>query len=590
MPNQSAIKQKSIHVCDPASVLQAAIEQINIFTQDAASLDIADNGRLVALNTKGLEKVICLARAFIGPILSEHIRQKQEVKLNQIKKELLQARDVIQSHFQLIERFKAGNPHQRTLAFLALEAIKRYNAIVDNASSVQPKAHSYNYERQKLLLDSEIKGQQIRLPHAVSVRYDSHPNHFAAQNRIQQLSHSFCKIKSIPIASTHKKNTQVMIDAFRMKSIRKIQQDLDQKDSLGEILNLIKQTPIEIDEVSLAPFIKMCQSITIMPGSTLVLTAIFEKPSSEARLMSIPILKELYFKHESTQTGYPYPSQYAACALCDLFIDANPLRSEKVPIFSQIEQRKKKLAQDLLFDTACRAKAKHLYRLNKQSINANIQAFIRAHRNLMQALMQAAARPVLNAVLDDFYEYVASNPYSFDTLSGIQQQILEMAIIYPAKRLQEQWLNGYPPLREGTDVSKLKVAGQILKRERKEALAALELMPPLKSFISIMADILGQAGQAVTLQYMSEKIGFAPVKLSRFEQSIQMYAFKQLLSFLDEMQEGAIEPTWQSIEKKMQDDCTFFTLEDNLAANVSQELKIYFESRFNEPLIPKRVS
>ena len=53
-----------------------------------------------------LERVMSLAHCYIGPLLSDQVKQKQEKKLKKIKQEILHARDILKSHSSLIEKLK----------------------------------------------------------------------------------------------------------------------------------------------------------------------------------------------------------------------------------------------------------------------------------------------------------------------------------------------------------------------------------------------------------------------------------------------------------------------------------------------------
>ena len=124
-----------------------------------------ENGSLIAMKSKPLERVISLARHFIVPIFSDQARQEREKKLSQIKQEILRARDIIQSHSSLIDKLKNGGPNQQKLAESALNAIKRYNAVVErDYSTWTTKYDFYNFERNQILSDEEIKVSRLSCP------------------------------------------------------------------------------------------------------------------------------------------------------------------------------------------------------------------------------------------------------------------------------------------------------------------------------------------------------------------------------------------------------------------------------------------
>ncbi len=612
MDSTNCVDEKKI---DPASILRAAVEQIDVFTKlDVVSLGVKENGRLVPIQVHGLERIVGLARNFIGPIFFGQERQKQEKKLGRMKRELLRARDTIQSHSLLIEKLREGDSTQQNLAHSVLEAINRYNKIVVR-NSRRPDWTSnydfYNYERSRLLSDEEIKGKEIRLPHQVSIKLESHPNSSKAQATIKKLSETLVSGvscgKSLSVASVHKKGMQVMVDAFQMKAIRKIQEYL-QAFSMCEILQLVKETSIVIHEEPGLGSVSMRQIIEISPGSFILLSGSFKKIGSDSKLMGFPIMEEFHSSLQSTQTGFPYPSQYAAWALANQLIDADPLRMEQVPLFARLEKRKKNIAQGLLFNHGLISKAKSHFKQTEEVFNLNAEKMIGLHRELFEMIIRHARSVSMNestALLNNFYDFIsASNPEgpsSFERLVGTQLQIIHLAITRPHKKLQEEWLNGYLPLREGSYQLKLQAAAQILQDERECALASIENLPnvhsqrsPIHPFIRMMVRVIGEASQSIILQYMSEKMGFTPPMLNDFEQKMQACAFQQLLTFLDEL-EGKRQPELKGLnnaderkkhlEVKFRADIAIFESEgvdslSGLASELTHELEVYFNSRF----------
>lgn len=584
---------------DPTSVLQAAIEQIEVFTkQDAASLEVEQDGKLIAIKAQGLERIIGLARSFIGPLFSGQVRQEQQEKLQQIKKGLLDARDNLQRHTLLIEKLKEGDFAQRKLAERALEAINRYNLVVLQTPKVSKDSHEvFNYERNQLLLDEEIKGKEIRLLHTVSIKYTSDPNSDLAQKTLKGFTESFLlgevQKRCSTISSTYKKSTQVMVDAFRMKARRHIQSHLQQfqYSSLEEVLQLIKNTSIEIEDDKRPELILVRQVLELAPGSVLILTGSFKKAGNDSKLMSIPILDDFHFTHHTIQTGFPYASQHTGWTLIDQFIEAEPLRLEHVPLFSSLDKRKKEMAQKLLFDPTYIAKAKKIFKNNKKTFDAYAPEFIQFHRDLHEAILKAASilpTAEINAILDDFYHWVSSSSSPFETLNRFQQELLNHFISNPAQKLQEEWLKAESSLRRGTYHEKLQVATALLQEEREQALARLDPHLPADQFMKLFGALLGSVGQSITLQYMSEKIGFAPPMLSDFEQIMQACTFQQALTFLDELEdtkEKTAEELLAGLQAKWCADIAIFKAENiemigTVIADLTEELEVYFNSRF----------
>lgn len=588
--NQSSIS------ADPTTLLQAAIEKIEAFTQqDAVSLEMQADGSLVALSATPLEKVISLARSYVQPIFSDQARQKQEYKLNQLKKHILEARDIIQSHSLLIERLQEGGPQQQHLVKRALEAIKRYNMFVQSPSkdsSWSSRYQLYNYERQRLLLDKEIKDSQIRLPYAVSLKYETHLQNHPAQKQFQVLSQALMQVADkkpyLAIHSTHKKTIQVMMDAFRLKAVRMLSNsELTKYHALAEIYHLVNQTAVKVYEDETFDFI-LSQVLHFAPGSSVIIMATSKKTSSDSKLMSIPVLANLHFSFQTIQKGFPYPAHYIGWALTDEYVDAMPLRLDQLPDFQALENKKQPLAQALLFDPVVIAKAKQLAQLNKKVFDLHRTHFLQLHRELHEQIIQEAGLigQEVHDLLDKFYMEVEGSPSAFDALVSIQQQLLDLYVHRPAKKLQEKWMEGDSALRQGSYQEKLQRAALLMQDERDLAEASLDLQQIQHQWIAMMGSILGRSSQSIVLQYFSEKIGFAPPMLTDFERKLQISAFEQQIRFLENLDKDLCEQTIkEDVEKNYIKQLKIVKSEsidelDGLPTRIVINLEQYFNSRY----------
>ena len=590
--------QQNINLQDPAAALQAAIEELEVFTQpEASSLELGKDGRLVAAKENLLERVMGLARCYMGPLFSVQVRQEQEKKLSDLKKAILQARDIIQSHSALIEKFKQGDDSQRKLAAYALEAIQRYNAVVaHDDSSWMEKYNVHNYERRRLLLDQEIKGHRIELPPALSVKYDSHPDAHPAQKMLKELSETLlvgaAKKPCSALSPTHKKNVQFMMDTFRMKAIRMIQTHLAQQSSVAEVMQLVNQSSIEIDEESESNIIIMRQLLEVGPGSTILLTGMFNRHFSDSKFMTMPILDSFRLSSQLTHSGFPYPSQHTGWALADKWVEAYPLRIDQTPLFQQMEQRKKRLVHQLLFDQTFIQKARRNAKLKRDVFDQDRTLFLPLHRQLQQILIQGLSKEDVEAesVLKAFYQEAAQASSAFDLLVQTQQQLLDLFIRQPLKALEEEWLGDQAtPLRLGTPLEKFQTACQRLEQQRLKAGERLDPANCRHAYILQQGALLGKAFQAVGLQYQSEKMGFAPPLLNDFERRLQTCAFDQILMFMDEcdnrLDTGNVCQITNDLLAKWEKDLKLLQnlhAEEDHAASLSlvDELEFYFNSRF----------
>lgn len=591
---------------DPTDALQAAIEELSLFTQPEVSrLEVGADGHLIAAQETPLEKVVGLARCYLGQFLFDQARQKQKKKLQQIKQALLKARDIVQSHSALIEKLEQGNEAQRKLATYALKAIQRYNTVVEqDYSSLSDIYTIYNYERKRLLLDQEIKGQRIELARTVSIKYESHPDANPAHKMLKELSAALTlgavKKQYATINSTHKKSTQFMVDTFRMKSIRMLQTHFMQTSSLSfaDVLQLMKQTPIEVEEKSEEGILTMKQLLEVEPGSMILLTGDFKR-HADAKFMTMPILDSFRLSSQIIHSGFPYPSQHIGWALADKWVEAFPLRTDQTPLFQQIEQKRKQLAHRLLFDQPTVQKMRRHYRMKREVFDQNRTLFLSFHRQLQEALRQSAGlndeHDDIQTILDAFYQEAHEAPSAFDIVVQTQQQLSDLFFKQPLQVLEEDWLEcRLPLLRSGSTQNRFKIACQQLTQQQQMVCEQLDLSQPRQAFINLQGPLLGKAFQAIALQYQSEKMGFAPPVLSSFERQLQICAFHQLSTFIQECEEDiesldAIQIKNRLLKSWFQELQLLRLLKEDddvtLSLAIVYELASYFQARYKDILL-----
>lgn len=572
-----------LNASDPTSILQAAIEQIEIFTKtEATRLEVKENGKLVAIEAKGLDSIIGLAKRLISPLLSEQVRQKQAQRLIQIKQQLLKARDTIQYHSVFIEELQGGDSAQQRFANWALAAIKRYNAFIGR--EVKEPIWT-NFERNTLLLDKEIKGKEIHLSHSISIKYNSSNPHLA-QKTLKELSEALVSVgvgKSYSaIHPTHKKTDQVMVDAFRLKASRMMQNHFSDLLSLSEITQMINCTPIETKQDS-ASTAYLQQIIEILPGFRVILSGSFRKHSIDSKWMSFPLLdpQGLRLNVHSIQTGFPYPSQHLAWSLADELVAAEPLRDERVALFHHLAQKKEKIVANLLADPKALLKIKQDYRVVKETFDQRRSLFLPYHRQLQEAILKASnslTQDKGKLILDHFYQSLENESSPFDLLSHTQQKLLTLFVADPIKKLKEVWLSEQSLLNVDSSKETFQAAVELFTKEREKALNSLNMREPAEAFIALLGPILGQASQSIILQYLSEKMGFSSLILTDFEQKVQACAFQEHSTFLSEMDGEALEK--EEMERVLQEkflaNIAVFQLSALNACGIVEELENYF--------------
>lgn len=576
---------------DPKVILQDAIKELELFAEaEASRLDVSETGHLIVSKETRLKRIMGLARNYIGPIFSEQMRQEQAKKFEVLKQAILNARDIVQSHSALIIKYKDGDPSQQSFYEYVLSAIQRYNAIVVKGTSAEAV---YNYERNLLLLDQEIKDHPIELPHTVTIKFDSHPGDHPARKMFKQLGDVFAvdviKKSNLSVLPTHKKNIQFMIDTFHVKTIRMIQAHPHLQHSMAEIVPLVKEAFLEIDEESNGDFITMQQLLEIGPGFFILVSGCFKRHATDPKFLSMPVLDNFTLSFQLSHSGFPYPSQHIGWALSDKWVEAHPLRSDQVPLFQQVEQRRKRFAQLLLFDQSFIQKARHHAKLKQKVFDQNRELFLPLYLQLQTALKQYFWKEE-GALLKDFYKELNQAASPFDLLVQTHQQIEDLFIRQPFKALEEEWLGGEAtPLRKGTPQEKLQAACKKLELHRQQGEAILDLSIPRHGFIVNQGFHLGQACQSIGLQYQSEKMGFPPPLLGDFERKLQACAFQQLLSFMDVCEHRLDNPDPSQIKDDLligwQKDLDLLlapSLEEahSVPLAIIDELEFYFNSRY----------
>ncbi|MCE2983755.1 MAG: hypothetical protein LW832_09350 [Parachlamydia sp.] len=572
---------------EPTEALKEAIVKLETFTQETDGLDVTLDGDLVATRHPPLKRVISLAKCYIGPLLSENLRHQLENKLGKIKQELLHARDILNSHSPLISKLEEGDTQQKTLAQSARCVIERYNAIVTDGAGTGD--HEFNFEKRQLLLDAAIKGQTIKLPRTVTISSDSYLPTETTQKTFKELGAAFvgeAAGKKTTFQTTHKKNEQFLRDTFYLKAMRLARSHLPKHYSLAEIMQLIKLTPIQVAEEGDSTLLK--QKLDIAPGSSITIMGSFRQYFADLNFLSMPVLNSFRISTESSHSGYPYPSQEAGWTLCERLVDAQPLRNEQLPLFVQLDEKKKAASQKILFDPKMMEKAKDLFQTQRKEFDSHRLELIAKHRKTQELLLADAPYLILEKepekALDQFYAHVLQAPSSFDTLSEAQERLLNGFVLQPAKQVEEEWLiERASLLRMGKPSERMQRAMQIFHKQQTAFLSQIDPSDPLSIYIRLMGPLLGNAARSIVLQYLSEKIGFPPPMLNDFERKIQMCAFQHLIRFLDHL-EQPLDHTFKGMLGKYDDDLRILQSEtiddlDDPAALITNELEVYFISR-----------
>jgi hypothetical protein len=342
--------------------------------------------------------------------------------------------------------------------------------------------------------------------------------------------------KKDPSSTTHKNTMQFMIDTFHMKAIRMIETHLQK--TVAEIVPLVKQATLEIDDETNPDLINMQQLIQGDAGSVILVTGCFKRNVTQSKFMMMPIPDSFRLSFQLTHTGFPYPSQHSGWALTDQWVEASPLRSDQTPLFHQVNQRRKRVAHNLLFDQAFTQGVGAHFKIKREVFDKNRHLFLPLHRQLQQALLKESGSNEAGTHIDAFYQEAANAPSAFDFLTQVQQQILDIFINQPMRALSEEWLaGGTTPLHIGTPQEKFHASRSKIEHYLQQAQSQFDILHFRQAHIVQQGLLLGKAFQNVGLQYQSEKMGFSPPLLTGFERKLQACAYQQLLAFLDECEQ-----------------------------------------------------
>lgn len=570
---------------NPSAALGAAIEKLDVLIQhneDSASvphihnLEIK-NGKLVATSKGSFEKIVDLTCCLIAPLISPEARSEQVRKKQEIHKEIAEALDVVKGHLDLIPRLQQGSPTEKKLASYATNVISKYNEMVGQStdSSWVSRFACYIYKKSDLLLEDEIRNRVIVPKKSI-----------AAQSTLKELGVVLSSLggkKAIsPSSSTHKKPIKVMLDAFHLKTI----QALKEKGPMREIMDLVRNTSVDIDDDSTSDLIWMHQVIEVNPGTFARLSGAFKR-RMDGKLMSIPILDHFKCTFHTHRPGYPMASEHAGWVLPEALVDANPLRSDQTPIFNGIEEQIAKVSSDLLSDPEAIAKAKQMIRLKREVFNQNKEHFVELLFQKTNALVKAAGAEV-SVDINNFYAFVLESESPYDTLSHANQYWAYYFVSQPAQKLREAWLGGAEPvLRTGKYAEKLEKSSQLIDQEFQSEKSNIQTGQVEDRYVLAMAELLGPAVKNILLQYMSDKISYAPPMLNDFEQRLQLCAFQQAFAFFDEM-DIVLDASddvnrkfiFEWLERLLKQDIDVFTVANIEEAEIVNELAIHFNSRF----------
>lgn len=595
------------------TALQAAIANLEQFAiknelapiAHIAELNVSD-GKLISSEQSNLQKTISLARCFVSALFSSKAHQQLLDKKGLVQNVVMRAIDVIKRNHLLIEELKKGTPEEQMLAATTLAAIKRYNEVFEQKGSQSTDWSQsivrFFYKYSGLSVEDSLKDNRIDLPRVHTIHFESSAN---APN--QKISHAFQSHVSITVP--HDKIpefsavmlTNVMADPLskqetdllRMKANTLLRQHHIKFHSMSEALQAIKDAPIytSVDEKTGVATLRL--TLTLIPGTAIEIFGAFQRDLNTPT-HSVPIPEKFQLTIASLHNGFPHPLQYSGWALENGLIPSYPHRLDQMPLFKPVYLRKQEVMKGLLPEGALFEKARELWEVKSKIFNEKSEELLRLHRELSLTFIKEApaAYPNAEQIVANFFDQLTNRPLAIEYLAKMYQLINEQFISRPHSKLQELCVT-----RTDTDVAEL------IKKARADlaedaSFVQEKLLEKIQqtsdegeknslAFVLCMGSILQSSIQSILFQHFSETFGYAPRMLTQFEQKLQVAAYKQLITFLEELNGASV--SFEVIKQSIESDIALFQGEDcenldSLDVQISHEMEVYFNSRYYSSL------
>ncbi len=607
-------EKKEEALSKPAASLEKAIRKLELFAKassthyDLQSLDIV-NEELVVSSPIQRSKRKTLMECFRRALFNGEERERQENKRQRILQELLEAIDIVKSHYRMIDHCIDGGQEEREWAKGALETIHRCNAIIrkinEPKNSWKDRIVHFFSKKNGWDIDGDLKKAAISItkPTAVADVFSQGE----VRERSKTLSDYHVSLhpasqflrEELKTAPDEEAPSQIL-DIFRMKAITLIGKHALPTTTIPEALLLVRETPIEVFRDQSKPSLfSLSQTVFPFPGETICCTGSFTQEHRENRFL--PIVGSFRLTSKAMQTGYPHPSQ-TSWALADALILSHPLRPHKLPLFQALSKKKIDLAHALLPKGAYNRRAKQLLARRREIYQREKKHFISRHQQVTEAIIHASHSPSFSlnekALIEDFYSSLYEHQYPFAVLTRVQEVIRESFIQQPFEKLSQEWLTfSGQKWMKGDPQQKAAYASQIFFEEREYAIRMLqnalyeEHEPKKKALIEYILFIgkrLGEASHPIVLQEMSEKMDFTPPLINDFGRKLLTVALQQVENFIEEMETAEeiplhsyremIEMQWER-ELALYTAPSFHRIEDPIAL-LTQEIEKYFRNRF----------
>lgn len=301
----------------------------------------------------------------------------------------------------------------------------------------------------------------------------------------------------------------------------------------------VRHTPIEtrIAESSGA-ICTLKQTISLFPGQTIVVMG-HSALDPKTQLIDRIFPETFSISLESTQTGYPHPSQRCGWSLANELLPEF-FRKDLMPnwdpaVFNAKQEIRVRLQPhgDLI------SRAKRLLRIKRKVVTAHQDEFVELHRQLAVAIASQAG--IHDERIDAWFNFLKGSQFAYDQLVEANELCSELMIAKPFKHLQEAIVKDKETslLGEGPQ-NRRNAAQKVLDEALSQAIGQIGSdhtgTEKLKwDFVQCMGAILGRASQSILLQYLSDDLDIENVPLNPLSKRLQQAAYAHVKDFIEEL-------------------------------------------------------
>ena len=203
---------------------------------------------------------------------------------------------------------------------------------------------------------------------------------------------------------------------------------------LHDVINALRSLPIEAS-LSTESILSLRQSISSLPGESLEFMGSF----SRKRHMSIPIKESFKLTAKATQTGYPHPMQHIGMSFSEKLLPHLFLRPYLVPLFQQLLDREREIAERLLPSKGLNKQAKELLVLRKAVFRTHKGILLAKQKQFVHAFFTAAA--IAADAVDPYFTKLLQKLDFFEESSILHAKVITDVLHTPLLVLQNLWVH-----------------------------------------------------------------------------------------------------------------------------------------------------